>query len=555
MLKVKTYIFVAILVLLPAAPQSYARKLQKHQEPTEEEVRQERELKYFFYEAMRTMDDNRFDETLALLRHCFLLSPNDAATNYYLGVLYGGMHNDQLMLQHIDRAYAVAPQDYWYVYAVQHYKASGEKRAERRGSRADDRKQAINALKKEIRRSPHDSHAAEVLQNIYMREDNARGALQMQDIIDRINGVDTYNAIKRYRLYMMAGKTKQATAVINRYLQHDPDDYYMQVFLGDVMMQQGDREEAYEQYLSVEKNYPENPYLNVSLSNYYGETGDYYKAAFYQLQALNNGNIPLDYKLNLLRDSHWLTHNDSLHLEALHSLISQYPLDEEAYQPLTDYYISTDSLQQAKTLLRTLLDINPDNSQTWKTLLSLYQQDSTTTTDDYLQLTRRAITHQPDEQQWYFIMSSLQMQKEQADSAIYFCKEGLSRPDPTDLHYKIGLLVQLADIYVREEQYDSAFHYYEEALTYNPENAYVLNNYAYVLATQGGDLRKAEKMSQRTIKAEPNNATFLDTYAWILHLSGQEQLARFYMQQAWNNTEDKTDPEMLEHYQIILQER
>ena len=58
-------------------------------------------------------------------------------------------------------------------------------------------------------------------------------------------------------------------------------------------------------------------------------------------------------------------------------------------------------------------------------------------------------------------------------------------------------------------------------------------------------------MSSRCIKKEPNSATFLDTYAWILHLQGQDTLARFYMQQAWDKAEDKTDPEIVEHYQII----
>ena len=83
----------------------------------------------------------------------------------------------------------------------------------------------------------------------------------------------------------------------------------------------------------------------------------------------------------------------------------------------------------------------------------------------------------------------------------------------------------------------------------------MLNNYAYTLAVNGGDLRKAEKMSSRCIKKEPNSATFLDTYAWILHLQGQDTLARFFMQRAWESTKDKTNPEIFEHYQIIIGEK
>ena len=532
----------ALTIDLSAKPKRVADK-QKGEVRTAEQIRDERELRYFFYEAMLAMDENKYDEAMALLQHCHLISPDDAATNYYLGILYGGLHDDERMLQYIDLAYAASPHDYWYPYSVQHYK-TGEK---------SDRKKAIIALQKEIRRSPDDSHAAEVLQNIYIRETNTKSALRMQDLIEHVNGTDMYSALQRYRLYMMSGKSKQAAAVINKYLQQDPDNYYMQVFLGDVMMQQGEKEAAYKQYVSVEKSYPENPYLALSLSNYYGETGDYTRAAQYELQAISNDIISLDYKLDILRNDRWLRQNDSLHLQALQSLIVQYPLEEEAHRPLADYYLATERNEEAESILWTILDINPAHTQTWQTLLSLYQKDSTATTDEYLHLTRKALEHQPQEQQWYFIMSSLKMQQEQADSAIYFCKQGLSQPDATDLHYKIALYVQLADIYVQQSQLDSAFYYYEAALSYNPENIYVLNNYAYILAVNGGDLRKAEKMSQRTIKAEPDNATYLDTYAWILHLSGQETLAKFYMQQAWANAEDKTDPELREHYKVIIE--
>ena len=113
----------------------------------------------------------------------------------------------------------------------------------------------------------------------------------------------------------------------------------------------------------------------------------------------------------------------------------------------------------------------------------------------------------------------------------------------------------MAQIYVERNELDSAYHYYDMLLTYDPENAEVLNNYAYTLAVNGGDLRKAEKMSALSLKKDPNSATFLDTYAWILHLQGQDTLARFFMQRAWESTKDKTNPEILEHYQVIIGEK
>ena len=72
----------------------------------------------------------------------------------------------------------------------------------------------------------------------------------------------------------------------------------------------------------------------------------------------------------------------------------------------------------------------------------------------------------------------------------------------------------------------------------NPGDLLVLNNYAYHLATHGGDLKEAERMSAITIREEPNNAVYLDTYGWILHLQGQDELALFFLQRALSNAEE-----------------
>ena len=95
------------------------------------------------------------------------------------------------------------------------------------------------------------------------------------------------------------------------------------------------------------------------------------------------------------------------------------------------------------------------------------------------------------------------------------------------------------------------FHIYEHILEYYPHNLSILNNYAYLLATTGGDLKKAERMSLETIQAEPNNPVYLDTYAWILHLQGQDDLALFYLRKAQWLADKDTRKEIDEHIRLI----
>ena len=121
--------------------------------------------------------------------------------------------------------------------------------------------------------------------------------------------------------------------------------------------------------------------------------------------------------------------------------------------------------------------------------------------------------------------------------------------DPTDLQFlvfRVEVLEQMkpkpADLYAA----------YDKILAIYPGHIGILNNYAYHLATHKGDLRRAERMSEQTIREEPNNAVYLDTYGWILHLKGQDELAKFYLNRALINAQsEETKKEVLKHLNAI----
>jgi Tfp pilus assembly protein PilF len=95
---------------------------------------------------------------------------------------------------------------------------------------------------------------------------------------------------------------------------------------------------------------------------------------------------------------------------------------------------------------------------------------------------------------------------------------------------------------------------YDAALVYNPENALVLNNYAYFLAINGGDLDKADKMSYTSIRLDPDNPTYLDTYAWILFKKRDYEQAKAYMEKAIEKlaSDEEATAEIYSHYGDIL---
>lgn len=108
------------------------------------------------------------------------------------------------------------------------------------------------------------------------------------------------------------------------------------------------------------------------------------------------------------------------------------------------------------------------------------------------------------------------------------------------------------DLAYQQGERKRAYKAYDKAIKVYPDYAPALNNYAYYLSEEGKSLRKAEKMSARTIELEPDNATYRDTYGWILFLLGRAEDAKPHFKHAMLYG-GKDSSVVLEHYSKVLE--
>jgi Tfp pilus assembly protein PilF len=108
----------------------------------------------------------------------------------------------------------------------------------------------------------------------------------------------------------------------------------------------------------------------------------------------------------------------------------------------------------------------------------------------------------------------------------------------------------LGDSYYKVKKLKESDQSYEKALQFNPNNAYVLNNYAYYLSLRNEQLEKAAAMSKRSNELEADNASFQDTYAWVLFKQKNYKDARVWIEKAIKINKDSGT--QLEHYGDIL---
>ncbi|MEG2606039.1 MAG: tetratricopeptide repeat protein [Mucinivorans sp.] len=96
-----------------------------------------------------------------------------------------------------------------------------------------------------------------------------------------------------------------------------------------------------------------------------------------------------------------------------------------------------------------------------------------------------------------------------------------------------------------------AFAHYERALRLTPDNALVLNNFAYYLSLLGRDLERALLMAERACTIQKDYPTYIDTKAWVLFCLARYEEAAGVQKLALSLDRGQSSELML-HYGDIL---
>ena len=75
----------------------------------------QRRYDYFFLEAVRMQNMERYDAAFDLLQHCVSINPAAAEAYFYQSMLYAMMQNDTLTLKLLDKAVSLRPDNYIYL--------------------------------------------------------------------------------------------------------------------------------------------------------------------------------------------------------------------------------------------------------------------------------------------------------------------------------------------------------------------------------------------------------------------------------------------------------
>ena len=485
-------------------------------------------FKMFFFEAVSQQSQGHFDAAYDLLQHCLAINPNSAETYFMLSSYDGPLYGDSALFADVQKAAALAPDNNTYLERLASCYIASE-----------NYDGAITAFEKLFANTPDRSDVLQVLVQLYGKKRDYDNVIHTINRMELLDGANEKTALAKMRIYSLQGKKDEELKVLEGLTHKHPNDMSYRVMKGNWLLQNGSPADAYAQYQEVLAIEPENVMARMSLVDYYRTMGEKQLADSLQNELLIGTKTSIDDKMLLMKQvvaDNERQGGDSTKVLDLFNRILAKPQETSDMAELQVAYMTLKNMPKEKidSAIMRVLDISPDNVAA---RLSLIQ--SAWTADDFdrvVQLSRQAVEYNPDEMAFYYFLGMGYVQQQDDEKALLAFRNGVAQIDEeTDRSMASDLYAVMADILHSMGDEKASFEAYDSCLQWNDNNLYALNNYAYHLAQQNKDLDKAERMSFKTIQAEPGNANSLDTYAWILFKQKRYAEARQYIDMAVSN--------------------
>ena len=357
------------------------------------------------------------------------------------------------------------------------------------------------------------------------------------------------------------GQYSQAKLMFSKLHQQNPEDDAVNYYLGLCEMALRDLDAAEKHLLQAAEADSTNTWYIYAIASLYDAKHNQVRSAKYVEKLIkmapalyNNPNtlsVVADAKAASLQDSLALYYyNQALLLDPEYAP-AQYGKIEISrrmgnfpafFAGLEDFIRNEDVRPEVKSNYLTVLMDNIDSPFYWvwgDTINRLVDLDRDLHPDDYdIQLLKLRMCY--IKQDWEAVLAQCGVMAD------------LARSQNDNEHLAEALSIA-GDVYYQQmEDRQKAYETYEQALLADPDRTSVLNNYAYYLSLEGRKLRKALKMSRRTIELEPDNATYLDTYGWLLYLLHRPKEAKPYFKHAMLYG-GKDSAVVLEHSSKVLE--
>ncbi len=538
-------IILTYLLLAVGMSFSYAQKKNKKENVQEakslqKDDHQSAAAENYFMEGIRYAMTEDHVKAISAFDQALRLDPNNAAAHYKLAETLLQQEKYEIALNHAGKAVALDKSNEWY------YMLLAE--TQLRAGNAPDAAATVESMLARTEASPHNYVK---LAQLYLQMNQTDKALSALNKAEKSLGVDEGIVELKQRLYLGQQKVNEAIAEGEKLVQHFPQQSTYALRQAQLLINVQRQNEA-QKYLTsyLEKN-PEDPQALYLLAKTYEAQEQYGKANEELLKSFTSPELDIQTKIQEMAKLIGQLPDPSLEesLPKLAQAIKEaHPEDARAYAISGDYLIAVNQKASARNQYIKALALDESNFNIWQNVLSLGLELGRY--DSVAQEAEEALTLFPNQSALYYFSGSANLSLNQFDEAVQALEQG-KRLAASNNQLMSIFNSHLGDAYNGLKRYDLSDAAYEAALAYNPNNAYILNNYSYYLALRKDKLQLALDMSKKLVELHPDNPNYLDTHAWVLYQLKQYDKARKHLETALQQA-GENDGTILEHYGDVL---
>lgn len=491
-----------------------------------------REAEFFFTEGEKYFILEDYTKALLYFQRVVELNPENATVHYKVAEILAKGNKEEDLLKaslSIENALKLEKKNkYFYILASSIYSSLNN---------FGKAEQILETMMKEV---PGTDDYLYELAALYLYDKKPDEAIKVYNRAEQTLGVNEISSLQKQKIYLEQGKTAEAIAEGEKLMENFPDDERVVMGFAETLAQNGQGAKAIHYLEEFLKGHPDAGSTKALLAGLYRDNGQEQKARQFILELYDDPSVDISskvlmlgvYSTTLQRKKEKNQEDpdlESFSLSLFEKLKATNPKDPNVHILGGDLYLTLNRKEEARMEYLTAVQNGSTSFDAWQNLL--YLESQMNQFDSLIVHSEQGLELFPNQAMLSYFNGYAHMRKKHYREATTSLEQAKRLSAGNEgLIGEINSL--LGDAYNGLKEYAKSDKAYDEALAFNPNNDFVLNNYSYYLALRKANLEKAEKMSTQLIRNNPTNSAYLDTHAWVLFMREKYREAKKFMEKA-----------------------
>jgi len=476
----------------------------------------------------------------SIYKKCLDINPSSGVVNFELSGIYKSLKQPMLALEYANKAVNINNENEWYLANLAIlYKE------------IDNHQKSIVSFTQLAKLRPEKVSYLFSLTEELLANKKYKKAIEVLNEIENSIGINEDLSIQKHQIYVYLRKKTKAIDELKKLIKNDSSNLRTLGLLAEYyenINQPLDAEFLLNNMMDIDSS---NGLVRLSLFQHYYKKRKFFKGYSELLYVMSSKEVEETLKKQMLLQIFY--DKNSPYSMSQMSNLTEYFLKEHPNN--SDVLLIVGNLKMMEgdedtgcSYLRKSLKINSLPIEAWVQLLSSTMSRSKF--DITIKDAKAAIESHPNQPFPYLAMGISLTNSGLLNESLKFLLKGRELVFEDSI-LESEFLVEIGNVYYRQNKYDKCFEYYEMSIALNPNNLILLNNYSYYLALRKSNLRRAEELILMVLSKLPNIATYCDTYGWVLFQMGKYSLAEKELFKAVMYSNESSG-EILEHYGDVL---